>query len=507
MRKETVNVFKGIAGVGAAIGGAAAFNETDVVYANEMVESDSVHEDLDLEKKASEIGSSIGSLSEAYEMASVTAEESLTSAKAQSESMSQVVESESASLSQQTSEANSTWTSTSAYLPESTSEAISELGIASEVASEATKNYDYYSNLVTEINAVRANLVGLKNEAKDNYLYFWSSTPSIKGVKYNGKDYYGHASDLARLLIKYKLYVTENVIIEDDNDNSLGVNEMALSFVDGGGANNYLKVNVNGTIRYYDYVNIATNGEPVFDENNPNNLKSICVLEKTLKTGSNSSFKSKGDEWFGEEKDITNDKGIVIQESYVTLINKKDNLYDSLSLSASEANSTYEAKSNSIVASSEAISESTLASSKASESAQKNRSESLENSTTASQAASTVASESGSESLSQYESISESLKLASTSVSTLISESVSIAKSESESASAVASASKSESESASAVASASKSESESASAVASASKSESESASAVASASKSESESASAVASASKSESESASAV
>ena len=306
MRKETVNVLKGIAGVGAAIGGAAAFNETDVVYANQFVNSEnaSEQEELELDQKASEIDSSIDSLIEASTEASTAAKQSLSLVKAQSESVVKELESESVSISEQISEANSTWASTSAYLPTSTSEAMSELGIASEVASEATKNYDYYSNLVNEIETVRENISGLKKYAIDNPHWWYGET--IKGVTYNGKDYYGHAGELAKLLIKYKLYVTENVIIQDS--------QMAGSFAEGyrEGTDNYLWVDVNGTRRYFDYVNIGTSGNHLSNENNAKKIISICVLEKTLSSEDDMKFTGKGTEWFGEAKDITDNEGIVI---------------------------------------------------------------------------------------------------------------------------------------------------------------------------------------------------
>ena len=143
MRKETGNVLKGIAGVGAAIGGAAAFNEADVVYAAALEQKASEEDQVELEQgqTASEIEAGIESLLEASESASLSTVESLSTAKAQSESAANKLASENEALSEQASEANSAWASTSTYLSESTSFAMSELGSASEVASEAVEDY------------------------------------------------------------------------------------------------------------------------------------------------------------------------------------------------------------------------------------------------------------------------------------------------------------------------------------------------------------------------------
>ena len=118
MRKETGNVLKGIAGVGVAIGGAAAFNEADVVYAAELEQKASEEDQVELEQgqTASEIEAGIESLLEASESASLSTVESLSTAKAQSESAANKLASENEALSEQANEANSAWASTSAYL-------------------------------------------------------------------------------------------------------------------------------------------------------------------------------------------------------------------------------------------------------------------------------------------------------------------------------------------------------------------------------------------------------
>ena len=187
MKKKMDNILKGVAGAGAALGGASAFSANDVVYAAEIEQREEELEEL--EEQTSEVVASSESL---------IAEDSFATSEYSTTEM--------ASYSLKARAIVSVSDSISTALSESAAIAASEYASASEVASEALADYEasleefenndysdpYLEKLIGEINAQRKIVEETKKAVLEN--------------KDSIQNYYRKADKLANLLIQYSFY-------------------------------------------------------------------------------------------------------------------------------------------------------------------------------------------------------------------------------------------------------------------------------------------------------------
>ncbi len=408
MKKELANILKGAAGVGVALGGATAFDDSDIVYAAELEETpkEQEQEDLEFEQSASALDSEIESLLLASESASESVADSVSVVSSTSEEIAKAQASESDSLSLLVSEVESLSVAMSEAYYESVATAESELVSASEVASEAATDYDgtfqsfekagynnaYFTELLTQIEGYQAQLQVVKETASSN------------GEKLDDTDYYTIADNLAMSLVKYELYTEKNVTnIESISWTKNFINRNY----------NYIKVvykdaEGNEQTAYYDYVNVDANGSSLdssSDRNDPDKVVGIHVYEKTL-SGSNFfglTFTNKGTVTLKEEE---------YESEYEVYVEKVSEVSEAEEVK-SETYSTYESISESIALMNSEINVSTSESAKESNSISEAVSEiedSLKESEVESESESDILSDSGSLSLSEYESVSEEIE-------------------------------------------------------------------------------------------------
>ena len=288
-KKKTNSILKGVAGVGAVLGGAGVLGESDIVYAQEQngLEEKEIRELLALEdelENASTSASASVTISEsAVTAASKSASESSKDSESQANSISEsnsavvseteiVLASESDSIaslsgSVSTSLANSTELAESESLSasEALEEAFSIYNSASTEFEENDYNDPYLEQLLKDIAAAQTDVAAEKQKALE----------SGKQLNSVGIDYYPKADHLANLLVQYKYY-------QEGYVDKIEYSKWESHSRD----NNYVKVtssksgftNANA---YFDYVNADSNDNLMPNTDNPVGVDHIYVLKKT----------------------------------------------------------------------------------------------------------------------------------------------------------------------------------------------------------------------------------